>query len=407
MNKVTQQVKHITVTLEKAGVERSMAVIAMSITALAMVLTLTAHTKHSFRVFADNKRVVTLSIDGKRRSVVSSSATVGGILEENSIKMEAGDVVEPATDTAVDQPNYNINVYKATPAVVVDQGKFIQVVTGYRSARKIAAAAGVTLYPEDTADLSQVQDFQSARTVGYKVTIDRALPVQLIVNGQVVNVRTHETTVGALLKEKGIGYEPKDLQGAAPETLLSNGLRVVLAKISQEPQTVIEDITPGIQTVLDANLTAGVIQNKRDGVPGKQQVTYLINRTNGQETGRSVLEQRVITPAIDRIEVRGTKTVNNGTSGDAVTIGQQLAAQRGWTGAQWDALYLLWMRESGWNPNSFNSSSGACGIPQALPCSKITDKSIHGQVTWGLNYVQGRYGNPVAAYSHWRSYGWY
>lgn len=85
----------------------------------------------------------------------------------------------------------------------------------------------------------------------------------------------------------------------------------------------------------------------------------------------------------------------------AVAMGQEMAAARGWTGAEWDALYQLWMRESGWNPRSANRSSGACGIPQAYPCSKITDKSTAGQLTWGMNYIQRRYGSPSNAWNHW------
>lgn len=91
----------------------------------------------------------------------------------------------------------------------------------------------------------------------------------------------------------------------------------------------------------------------------------------------------------------------------AVQIGQQLAAARGWTGDNWNALYVLWMRESGWNPRSVNRSSGACGIPQALPCSKIPDKSTAGQIQWGLNYIQNRYGSPSNAMSHWQLKHWY
>ena len=91
----------------------------------------------------------------------------------------------------------------------------------------------------------------------------------------------------------------------------------------------------------------------------------------------------------------------------AVAIGQQLAAERGWTDENWNALYVLWMRESGWNPRSVNRSSGACGIPQALPCSKIPDKSTAGQIRWGLDYIQRRYGTPVGAMSHWQQKRWY
>lgn len=92
---------------------------------------------------------------------------------------------------------------------------------------------------------------------------------------------------------------------------------------------------------------------------------------------------------------------------NAVSLGQQMAAARGWTGANWNALYVIWMRESGWNPRAVNRSSGACGIPQALPCSKIPDKSMAGQIKWGLDYIARRYGSPSAALQHWQQHHWY
>lgn len=85
--------------------------------------------------------------------------------------------------------------------------------------------------------------------------------------------------------------------------------------------------------------------------------------------------------------------------------------QYGWTEADFAALVKLWNRESGWNPNSRNSYSGACGIPQALPCSKIAnafgDNSWQSQVKWGLRYISGRYGSPSNAWAHSESVGWY
>lgn len=75
--------------------------------------------------------------------------------------------------------------------------------------------------------------------------------------------------------------------------------------------------------------------------------------------------------------------------------------------SEWKPLDKLWTKESGWNPNAHNRWSGACGIPQALPCSKITDISIQGQVSWGLGYIQRRYGTPSNAWAHSQTYGWY
>jgi len=298
--------------LERAGIQRSAAAIAVVVTVLTLSLALTAQTRHSFRVFADEKRVVQIYVDGEQRNVVSSASTVKDILAENGVEVRRGDVVEPELDTVVDQPNYNVNVYRAAPAVVVDSGKFTQVVTGYRSARKIAAAAGVTLYPEDKAQIEQVQDFQPSRTLGYKVIVDRAVPVQLVVAGELYNIRTQATTVGELLKEKNVEYSPEDLQGMTAETELTPGARVVLSKIVQETQVVLEDISPNTQTIYDANMEAGKTETRRAGVTGRKQVTYLVEKTAGQPDKRSVLDEKVLVASIDAIVVRGTKIVARG-----------------------------------------------------------------------------------------------
>lgn len=79
-----------------------------------------------------------------------------------------------------------------------------------------------------------------------------------------------------------------------------------------------------------------------------------------------------------------------------------------WSGDdQWQAFKSVAMRESGFNPNALNKSSGACGIPQALPCSKIKDKSISGQIDWMINYIKSRYGTPQEAWAHSQNKGWY
>lgn len=94
-------------------------------------------------------------------------------------------------------------------------------------------------------------------------------------------------------------------------------------------------------------------------------------------------------------------------------IGQQMAAERGWTDEQWNCLERLWTKESGWNHLAANRSSGAYGIPQALPGTKMAtagaDWRINPatQIRWGLGYVGGRYGTPCGAWSHFLSRGWY
>ena len=85
----------------------------------------------------------------------------------------------------------------------------------------------------------------------------------------------------------------------------------------------------------------------------------------------------------------------------------------GWSEYDFECLVKLWDRESGWNPNSHNKSSGAHGIPQSLPASKMASEGAdyytngYTQIRWGLKYIKGRYGSPANAWSHFQSKNWY
>ena len=78
---------------------------------------------------------------------------------------------------------------------------------------------------------------------------------------------------------------------------------------------------------------------------------------------------------------------------------------------QLTCLDYLWQHESGWNPNSVNSSSGACGIPQAYPCNKIKNSEgsneWQAQIRWGIKYINARYKNPCSAWNHFKNKHWY
>ena len=95
------------------------------------------------------------------------------------------------------------------------------------------------------------------------------------------------------------------------------------------------------------------------------------------------------------------------------TIGRILAARRGWTGEQFTCLDKLWTRESNWQVHERNASSGAYGIPQSLPASKMAtiasdwrDNPVT-QIRWGLGYISGRYGTPCAAWAHSQAHNFY
>ncbi|MCW3838761.1 lytic transglycosylase domain-containing protein [Micromonospora yasonensis] len=94
-------------------------------------------------------------------------------------------------------------------------------------------------------------------------------------------------------------------------------------------------------------------------------------------------------------------------------IGCAIMLDAGFGIDQFPCLDKLWTKESGWNHKAYNEGSGAYGIPQALPGSKMgsvaddwkTNPAT--QIKWGLGYIEGRYDDPCGAWQHSKSTGWY
>ena len=101
-----------------------------------------------------------------------------------------------------------------------------------------------------------------------------------------------------------------------------------------------------------------------------------------------------------------------GVSGNAAT-GCRMAAAAGWTGGQWQCLNWLWTRESGWQMVWNRQGSGAYGIPQSLPASKMASAGADymtdpvTQIRWGLGYIRSTYQTPCGAWAHETQFGWY
>jgi hypothetical protein len=100
---------------------------------------------------------------------------------------------------------------------------------------------------------------------------------------------------------------------------------------------------------------------------------------------------------------------------DPRAAARALLPEFGFSDSQWGCLNDLWMGESGWRYTAENSSSGAYGIPQSLPGSKMATIASDWrtnpvtQIRWGLQYIKGSYGTPCGAWDAWqsRSPHWY
>ena len=177
-----------------------------------------------------------------------------------------------------------------------------------------------------------------------------------------------------------------------------------------------EQLQQDINTLSEQyNVNVEDLKNKDKELQEKQEeVNKLQKQVNSlQVTSRGSMTSRSSNSLSEKSKETQT-TVTTGTKGEYQAYAKDLCINTyGWTENDFQCLIKLWERESNWNPNSHNKSSGAHGIPQSLPASKMSsegsDYYTNGktQIRWGLKYIKNRYGSPSSAWAHSQQTGWY
>lgn len=395
-------------TVKFFGVSRVARLFGLLVLGLAFVLLLLSP-KGSH---AENSRVITIYHDGIEQTVVTDASTVGEVLKRAGVQMSDADSVEPGRDMILSAPSYSVNVYRARPVTVVDGQNRYQVVTSHTSAKQIAEQAGLVLYDEDQTTITRINDFIGDQGVGIKLTIQRAKLITLVLYGRQQDVRTQSTSVGELIKEKGIELGSNDGTSLPGDTPITEGMRLEIWRNGVQTITAEEEVAFPVELIRSNDKPVGYREVVSAGVKGKKLVTYEIELRNGKEIRRKQIQSVVVQQPTSQTEILGIKA---GTANPVANqiLGHQMMLAFGFGEDQWPCLLDLWNRESGWNQYKANyQGSGAYGIPQALPGSKMgagweSDPAV--QIQWGLGYIKGRYGTPCGALSAFmsRSPHWY
>jgi hypothetical protein len=217
------------------------------------------------------------------------------------------------------------------------------------------------------------------------------------------------------LRDVGLVLDEADQVSVPLGAAALDGLVVVVTRANAGALTSVEAIPYETQEVEDPGLVKGDRKIVTRGQAGLQTVTYSVQTVSGVVVSRTPVTAVITRPAVAEVVHIGTQNVplvTNVDPGSAQAIARDMVYARGWDDAQFSCLVQLWNHESGWRVNASNPS-GAYGIPQALPGSKMASAGADWQtnpatqITWGLGYSTGRYGTPCGAYGHWQSKNWY
>lgn len=360
---------------------------------------------------ADNQHLITVHDDGVERAFLTTANTLGAAFKDAGFLVGPNDLVEPGLDEELVAANYQVNVYRARPVVVRDGDTMVRVLSPYQTARQIAKDAGMDVRAEDEFVLTS-RPHSGSYQAAMHLTVTRAKLVNFTIYGKRETVYTQANTVGELVGEKDITLGAKDSLSKDQSTPIRDGMKLELWRNGKQTITREEVIKFDVRQIQDADREVGYKKVKTEGAKGKRTVTYEVVMEDGKEVSRKKIQVVVIKKPITQVEVVGAKvTFPSGTCGEWMKA----------AGITHPVAIELIGRESGCNPCSHYPSSSncnytgnnACGIPQALPCSKLRDDAGCGmtnavcQLRWMQNYVYSRHGSWEGAKAHHDSYGWY
>ena len=275
-----------------------------------------------------------------------------------------------------------------------------------------------------------------------------------LTNGYEMTVLTSKTNVQEILKDNNIVLENNETVTPSLEEDITASKKITISDKSKQQVEVAKISESGVETTLDSilgaysQITEKIVEEEeaipfetitkdvsegasstknkvlQEGVEGKKKVTYKVKYQNDTEIEKIKISEEIIQEPVNKIIQVNSNTITSRSEGETrgkitgtVAEYQEYAREAcknyGWSDGEFGALVKLWNRESGWNPNTRNSSSGAYGIPQALPASKMKSAgsdymtNYRTQINWGLSYISSRYGSPSSAWGYFQSNGWY
>jgi uncharacterized protein YabE (DUF348 family) len=358
-------------------------------------------------------KTVNLRVDGQERLVHTSAADVRGVLNAAHIAVGAHDLIAPDLNSQVADG----------AAVVVRRGHLLHLAVDGKSrdvwvnADSVDEALGQLGYGrQNLVSVSRSKRLDSS-AVSLSVTSPKLITFK--VDGKSVRVSSFGPTLRQALAQAHLRLAPHDQISAKVTSPVRDRQVVTIHRVVYKYSVVRQGVPFGSIRQNDPNSAVGTNSVVSAGSNGVRQVTYQLRFVDGKLVGRVVYDNRVIRSTVNRVTKVGTKAAPVAApasapvaSGTAQQIAAGMVSARGWGSDQFSCLVSLWNKESGWRTDAANPS-GAYGIPQALPGSKMASAggdwqtSASTQISWGLGYIASVYGTPCSAWAHSQATNWY
>ncbi len=355
---------------------------------------------------ASDTKVVTLSIDGEKQTVPTRARTVADLLDRLEIELRESDVIEPSLNASLEQ-DFRINIYTSRAVLIIDGEQSQLIETAEPSPRDVIKEAGIDTFPEDiverdTSEPIPALDVLQEGVISERIIVQRSTPVLLNLFGVDYELRTHAETVADLLAERGVELADASVF-PGPETVLSDEEAVFVTDPDKEIVMEEQEIPQPQRTVDDYDMLIGQSVVQDEGRPGRRVVVYEIQ----PDGSREVLQQVVVREPTEQVVARGRQAPQ--VVGDRADIMRQAGISEG------DLFFVdqIIQKESNWNITARNVSSGAYGLCQSLPGSKMASAGADWetnpitQIRWCDSYAQQRYGSWSSAFDFWQRNRWW
>ena len=358
-------------------------------------------------------KTVDLVVDGQPHTLHTTAQRVGDVLASEGYRLTSHDLLAPSASSKIE--NGARIVFRRGRLLHLDvNGTATDVWTTAPTVSEALAELGYS-----TSDFVSVSRSRRLPLQPTEIAIRTPRLITIIHDGKREQVTTTEQTVGQVLADIELTLGRHDRLSVPLNAHVRAGEKVRIQRVDRRVVTKIEKLPFKVTKRPAPNMLRGTSKIVRRGEKGRARNTYVMIYIDGKLAGKTLLRTVVLTKPLRQIVAVGTKKVPYAppapvpSPGTAKAIARNLVSQRGWDTAQYNCLVVMWNNESSWNVHASNPSTGAYGIPQALPGSKMStagpdwQNNATTQITWGLGYIAERYGTPCGAWSFWQANGWY